>query len=74
MNSEKKVFSLKKLIWGVILAAAGVGVLVNDISLVTVDASDSLSETLSTVGGIVLIALGVLLVVLAFFSKPKKVK
>lgn len=72
MSGEKKVFSVKKLIWGVVLALAGVGVLVNDISLVTVDASENLSKTLSTVGGIALIALGVLLVILAFFSKSKK--
>lgn len=68
----KNGFSLKKLIIGVIVALIGIGIYVNKISLVTINDNPELSATLTTVGSIAIIVIGVIIAVTAFISKRDK--
>lgn len=68
----KNGFSLKKLIIGVIVALIGIGIYVNKITLVTIDGNPELSATLTTVGSIAIIVIGVIIAVTAFISKRDK--
>lgn len=68
----KNGFSLKKLIIGVIVALIGIGIYVNKISLVTINGNPELSATLTTVGSIAIIVIGVIIAVTAFISKRDK--
>lgn len=65
-------FSLKRLIIGVIIALAGIGIWVKDISFVTINGNPELSATLTMVGYIALIVIGVVVAITAFISKKDK--
>ena len=68
----KTGLSIKKIIIGAIVALAGIGILVNKISLVTIDGNPELSATLTNAGSVALIAIGIIVVITAFI--PQKAK
>lgn len=65
-------FSIPKLIIGIIVALAGIGIMVNNVSFVTIDANPELAATLTKGSAIAFIVIGVILVITAFISKRNK--
>lgn len=65
-------FSIPKLIIGIIVALAGIGIMVNNVSFVTIDDNPELAATLTKGSAIAFIVIGVILVITAFISKRNK--